>query len=130
MTRWPDSPRCFRSPDHSIPIAPPKKLPKRRTAMAHLRLFLRSQLSERLLQLRKIEQGVISESIDSSRFPKQHAFGLSAKMRDLFAVPCQRDHTNKSCRTLRIRNSDRIVQQLRIVSFIARIPVVVTGCRI
>src|ERR1700683_4226403 len=62
-------------------LIPSQELAERRAALAVLSFFFGSQFSECFLDLRKIEQGIVAESVFPPTAVQDNAFRLAAKDR-------------------------------------------------
>jgi len=86
--------------------------------MAVLGFLFRAQLRECLLDLRKIKQRIIAETICSARTVKNDSFGCPAKSRQRLAVPGGGQHADESSSSLSVCNALQLMQNARIVGVV------------
>src|SRR5215831_13897411 len=99
-------------------IAPIEKEPKRRSAVTVFRLFLSGKFGKGPVNLRKIEQRIVSESIRAAGSIEDQPFGHTAKCVERSAVAGSHQHADKSSGALFRWNIFQFPQNPGIVGFI------------
>ena len=110
-----------------LPIFPLEKRPKRRTAMAVVRLLFRSEFGEGLANLREVEERIIAKAICSARFPQDLTFGSSVKKTYRVPVTRRGDHADEPGGAKLIRYFVQVAKQAGVVGRIIRIAGIFTG---
>src|SRR5215831_5494777 len=96
-------------------VAPLEKKSKRGPTVTIIRLLFCREFGERLLNLRKTKQRIVSESIHPARSLENDALGYAAKCGQRLAISRSRQHAHKPSRTSLRRNVFQFAQHACIV---------------
>src|SRR6516225_8696108 len=99
-------------------VRPVQKLPKRSATVAVFGLLLGGEFCEGLLDLRKEKQGIVAESVKSSRGVQDETFGVSPKRRQRVPVPGDGNHADEPSVAKLFRDIVQLAQQAGIVGFV------------
>src|SRR5215470_19192397 len=85
------------APGRRIPF---QKLSKSLAAMTVFSLLFRRQLSESLVQLRKVKERVVTEAVCATRGSQQFALSFAIESLKRGPIPRNRNHTDEFSRTV------------------------------
>src|SRR5579862_9433199 len=99
-------------------VFPGKKLTKRSAAMAILGFLFSGQFGERLADLRKKEQWIVTEPVRTPRRPQNQSLSFSVENGQRVAITSGGNHAHKTPRPELVRHLVQLAQQTPVVRLI------------